>query len=233
MVDQFATLTPGSDPVGAAVGGFNQGLGIVEALRKRKRDLQTQQQQDAKTYAEFVNTFGADKAASMAAQLGLDHEQILNLGQAFAGTKSAEERAQYTPSQAVGAGVPFIAGMSPAGASGIGNLYRGQAASASSTSHAKAGDVDYFKSQATLLKDQILNQNNLMAKITATPEEKANAQQQLTSLQAALADNDFLAEVALGVRNKQGGLIGKFRGAQLPSAAAGQGANNPYMLKKP
>ncbi len=178
MVDQFATLTPGSDPVGSAVGGFNQGLGIVEALRKRKRDLVMANQQDVKTYVDLVNAVGADKAASVASELGMDHTQLMQ--QAMAGMGSAEERAKLTIPQATALGFPAaVGGMSPSTMQGAGAMLRGQAAKSQAQTAWDAlmrGDTkgmndaaDKANANATAL------QTHAMTAFFATPEEKAAA----------------------------------------------------------
>lgn len=206
MVDQFATLTPGSDPVGAAVSGFNQGLGIVEALRKRKRDLEMAAQSDTKFALDLVNAVGMERAAPLIKQMGLDTHPAFQ--QAFGNMKSQEERQQLTAPQAQGLGFPAaVAGMGPATMQGAGAMLRGQAAKSQAATAWDAllrGDTkgmndaaDKASANATALESHALTA------FFATPEEKTLA---FSQAQEAKQEASRYRSLALLMTKKGGAL---------------------------
>ncbi len=220
---------PSQDPVGGFMQGATQGIGLVDVLRKRHRDIQLENQQDTLAIVKLIQELGVARARAVAQQAGLQGDPSL-----FAGgpAQGAEERKKVTPSQLSAFGL--AAGGGPISAedlTGIGNVLRGQAAgtAASNVSKARAGDVQALESQSKLLTEDILNLRNRANNVLTSEADRAALGLELSQKQKALEDLTFLTQVAAGVRSRGGGLTGKFKGANLPSAG-GANPDNPYAL---
>ena len=239
MADSTLGVVPPADPFGSAVGGFQKGFGIVEAIQNRRRLLQEQHQKDLALAVDLTNKLGA-AAIPILKEAGI---QLPAAAQAALPTQSMEQRQQaldtIQPEQfnSIAETGKLNTPLHYKAAEGIGSVLKGVAANASAenVNRAKAGDIEWFKSRATNLTQELDTIRRSMGNVTLDPMAQAQLTTQLNAKQKELDDNNWMGQVAASVRSKTGSFIGKYKGANLPSqqtnqAAAQKGNQDPYDL---
>ncbi len=177
MAEFGLSPAPTQDPVGGFIQGATQGIGLVDVLRKRHRDIQLENQQDTLAIVKLIQELGVDRARAVAQKAGLEGDPSL-----FAGgpARGAEERGLLTAAQARAAGQEEgLAGTTSANLLGLGSILRGVAAKSSAKSAWEAlmsGDTKAMQATADKETENATNlQLRAMTAVFGTPEEKAAA----------------------------------------------------------